>query len=221
MLTVPVPDGLESSYAAGFVNPAMSSWMPLSGRASVPDGGTVLVLGATGTSGQLAVRIALHFGAARVIAVARSESKLALLPTDPRIIPVPLNAELGSSLRHAAPHGIDIVLDYLWGAVAEQVIPTLRLQNLNTLATPTTYVQIGSVAGQSAEIPSAALRSMPLTLIGSGFGSFDPRKLMAEIPKMLNFALENQDALSFKVCDLSDVEREWNSAERLVFTMNG
>ena len=68
----PVPAGVDDATAAALPNPAMSSWLPLVFRAKLLPGETVLVLGATGTAGRLAVRIAKLLGAERVIAAGRS-----------------------------------------------------------------------------------------------------------------------------------------------------
>lgn len=57
----------------------MSSWLALTWRAQLAAGETVLVLGATGVAGQMAVQLAKHLGAGRVIAAGRDERILATL----------------------------------------------------------------------------------------------------------------------------------------------
>ena len=61
------------------MNPAMSSWVALRRRIEFQPGQSVLVLGATGNAGRLAVQIARHLGAGRVIAAGRAPDRLAAL----------------------------------------------------------------------------------------------------------------------------------------------
>src|SRR6266851_3126258 len=76
---VPIPDGVDDLTAAALPNAALSSWLPLAFRAQIQTGETVLVLGATGVSGKLAVQIARHLGAGRVVAAGRNEQILQTL----------------------------------------------------------------------------------------------------------------------------------------------
>src|SRR5277367_405541 len=73
---VELPEALDDVTAAGIANPGMSSWVALMGRAKFAAGESVLVLGATGVAGQLAVQIAKRLGARRVIAAGRNPKAL-------------------------------------------------------------------------------------------------------------------------------------------------
>lgn len=214
---VPVPDALDSVTAAGIVNPAMSSWLPLAGRGALRPGQTVLVLGATGASGSLAVQIALHLGAGRVIAAGRNAAALAVLAADPRVVAVSIDEALTTSIRSAAPAGIDVVLDYLWGPVAEAALEALRRTGLSHTARATQYVQIGALAGTRVGLDAALLRSSNVTVFGSGAGSIEPRLLLAELPKILALAASGGITLPVRAVPLANVEAEWASADRLVF----
>ena len=75
-MTIPLPDGLDDATAAGIANPAMSSWVALTSRAKFVAGESVLILGATGAAGQLAVQIARRRGARRVVAAGRNPEAL-------------------------------------------------------------------------------------------------------------------------------------------------
>src|SRR6478672_5460150 len=75
-----VPEGIDDNTAAALPNPALSSWLPLVWRAELELGETVLILGATGVAGKLAIQIAKHLGAGRVVAAGRNEHVLASLP---------------------------------------------------------------------------------------------------------------------------------------------
>lgn len=78
---VPVPEELDDLTAAAIANPGIASWMALTERARLKPGETVLVNGATGTSGRLAVQIARHLGAGKVIATGRNPAALSTLET--------------------------------------------------------------------------------------------------------------------------------------------
>src|SRR6516225_1669537 len=71
-----VPDGLDTVTAAAIANPGMSAWAALVERARLQPDETVLVNGATGTAGRLAVQLAKHLGAGKVIATARNAGEL-------------------------------------------------------------------------------------------------------------------------------------------------
>ena len=74
-IALPLPDGLDDVTAAAIANPGMSSWAAYRERAHLKAGETVLVNGATGTAGRLAVQIAKHLGAKKVIATGRSPTR--------------------------------------------------------------------------------------------------------------------------------------------------
>ncbi|NQX13240.1 zinc-binding alcohol dehydrogenase family protein [Microbacteriaceae bacterium VKM Ac-2855] len=214
---VPVPAELDSATAAGIVNPAMSSWLPLAGRAQLRPGQTVLVLGATGASGSLAVQIALHLGAGRVIAAGRNAEVLTGLADDPRVVSVTVDEQLTARIRAAAPEGIDVVLDYLWGPVAEAALEALRRNGLSHTAARTSYVQIGALAGARVGLDAALLRSSNVTVFGSGAGSIEPRLLLAEVPKILALAASGGIRLDVRAVPLAEVATQWASTDRLVF----
>ena len=73
---LPLPDDLDDVTAAAIANPGMSSWAAYVERAKLKPGETVLVNGAAGTAGRLAVQIARHLGAGKVIATARNADAL-------------------------------------------------------------------------------------------------------------------------------------------------
>src|SRR5271154_3784574 len=122
-MCLPLPDGVDDVTAAGIANPAMSSWAALTVRAKFVAGGSVLILGATGVAGQLAVQIAKRLGARRVIAAGRNPQALEKLKSLGADVVISLDqdqAALVAAYRaEIADAGIDVVLDYLWGNPAE------------------------------------------------------------------------------------------------------
>lgn len=220
---VPVPNSVPTPLAAAIVNPAMSSWMPLVSR-GLTSGGTVLVLGATGTAGSLAVQIALHLGAGRVIAAGRNAAVLERLAEDPRVTPVSLEGSresITAILDGATIDGVDIVLDYLWGPIAEATLDALRATDLRNGGSAVDYVQIGALAGRTISLDAAILRARRITVSGSGGGSIDPALLFAELPKLFQAVADGTLSTEIRVAPLRDVAQAWalDAPGRLVISM--
>lgn len=118
---IPLPDSIDDATAAAIAIPGMSSWAALTERARLAAGETVLVNGATGASGRLAVRIAKHLGAASVIATGRNAHALDALSSAGADATISLAQDDEQVARAFEAHfraGVDVVLDYLWGASA-------------------------------------------------------------------------------------------------------
>ena len=103
------------------MNPAMSSWVALRRRVPIEPGQSVLVLGATGNAGAMAVQVAKRLGAGRVVGAGRDAERLAAL--DWASAPTPsCNSRTTPTRprRHLAEAAadVDIVIDYLWGEPA-------------------------------------------------------------------------------------------------------
>lgn len=220
---VPIPGGLSSELAAALVNPAMSSWLPLVSRGLQP-GQTVLVLGATGAAGTLATEVALHLGAGRVIAAGRNAAVLSRLATDPRVTTVSLDGsreETTAAIAAAVSDGLDVVLDYLWGPVAEATLDALRARSLSDGGSAVQYVQIGSLAGRTVSLDASILRSRRITISGSGGGSIDPASLFRELPRILDAAATGVLTTAVRTAPLDDVASAWtaDAPGRLVITV--
>ncbi len=216
----PVPDGLDDVTAAAIANPAMSSWAALAERARLKTGETVLINGATGAAGQLAVQIAKRLGAARVIATGRNIEALRAAATLGADVTIPLvedEAALDESFAAAFDKGVDVVLDYLWGRSAERLLIAAAKA---AKAAPIRFVQIGSASGETITLPSAVLRAAPITLIGSGLGSVPLDRLLAAIGAALEAAALGGLKIAATPVPLSEVEQAWDSDDggrRIVF----
>jgi NADPH:quinone reductase-like Zn-dependent oxidoreductase len=221
---IPLPEGLDDATAAGVANPAMSSWVALSARAKFTAGENVLVLGATGVAGQLAVQIAKRRGARRVVAVGRNPEALEKLKDLGADAAISLNQDrdaLAAVLRNEyAEAGVDVVLDYLWGQPAEAVLEAFTQRGLRKSAPRMRFVQIGASAGATINLHAAALRSSGVELLGSGFGSASLEQIKIAIAEFFNAAVAVPFQFSMKTAPLSEVETLWNRVEpgtRLVF----
>lgn len=211
---LPVPDDLDDVIAAALANPGMSSWAAYVERAKLRPGETVLINGATGTSGRLAVQIAKHLGAGKVIATGRNPAALAEVAD----LGADVTLGLEEDFRPHFAEGIDIVIDYLWGKSAETLL--VAAAKAGPEARPIRFVQIGAMSGADITLPSAVLRSSAIELMGSGIGSVPVERLIACIADLLQAA----PAAGFKIATipvpLSEVERVWpndDSQRRTVF----
>lgn len=111
----PVPDGLDDAHAAAIANPGMSAWVSMKERAALAPGETVLILGATGVAGQLAIQTARILGAKRVIAAGRNVAAISGADVDAAIGLAEPEEAIAGALAKEAANGIDVVIDYLWG----------------------------------------------------------------------------------------------------------
>ena len=223
-MRIPLPDQLDDATAAGIANPAMSSWVALTARARFVAGESVLILGATGTAGQLAVQIARRMGARRVVAAGRNPRMLARLKELGADAVISLDQErdpLVSAFRkEVTGAGVDIVLDYIWGSPAECVLEAISQKGLRTAAPRVRYVQIGAMAGRSITLPASVLRSSGLELLGSGFGSASLDQIRIALTEFFKIAATQPFRFNVKTAPLSQIETLWNSPPedaRLVF----
>lgn len=217
--SIVLPAGTDPIAVAAAMNPAMSSWVALRRRTTFEAGSRVLILGATGNAGQLAVQVAKFFGAGRIIAAGRDAERLAHLPALGATDTVVLDGDTGRLGEVAAD--VDVVIDYLWGQPAAAAMAALVTDRADR-AKPLTWIQIGSIAGATAAIPSAALRASRTQIIGSGQGSVDTRDILAELPAIAQAITDQTFTIDARPLPLSDIERAWadaaHSRRRIVIT---
>ncbi|MNF53843.1 alcohol dehydrogenase [compost metagenome] len=224
---VEVPENVDSATAAAIANPGMSSWLALAERAHLQPGETVLVNGAAGASGRLAIRIARLLGAGKVIATARNAGSFELLRELGADVLIPLDlpeAGLRAAFREAIhEHRAGVVLDYLWGPSAEVFLQVAGEYSPGVLQPRIRYVQIGSIAGNDIRLPGALLRSSGLELLGSGLGSGSPQAIVAAAGQVFRAIGGAGLSIETTCFDLADVGSAWGHATnaRLVFRMEG
>ena len=212
--SVELPAGADVAKVAAAMNPAMSSWVALRRRVPLKPGQGVLILGATGNAGAMAVQVARRLGAGRVVGAGRDPQRLrALLPAGAdEVVRLAGDGGAAADALAAAAAEVDIVLDYLWGAPAQRAITAL-LTARSDRSRALDWIQIGAVAGPDIELPSAALRSANFRLQGSGQGSVSPRGYLAELPALIGEISAGTIGVRPCVVPLADVERAWTSAE--------
>ncbi len=222
-MCMPIPHELDDATVAAMMNPGMSSWGALEHRAHFVAGESVLILGATGAAGKMAVQIAKRMGARRIVAAGRDAEALEetrQLGADATISLKQDHDALVAAFRsEIAAEKIDVILDYVCGAPAEAVLEAIAQRGLDHESWRIRYVQIGSMAGPTITLRAEVLRSSGLEMVGSGFGSVSMEKIFESLRSILKEAAERPFAIKLKKAPLSDVEKLWNSKEdaRLVF----
>src|SRR5471030_997191 len=209
-----IPDTLSDVSAAAMAIQGMSSWAALVKRASLRAGETVLVNGATGASGRLAIQIARHLGAKKIIATGRQAKSFDDLRRLGADVTVPLTQDrdaLEKAFKHEFQHGVDIVLDYLWGMSAETLV--IAAAKVGPEGVPIRFVQIGSMSGTTINLPSAALRSSALQLMGSGIGSIPFTRLLKAIQGVLEAAPSAGFTIATEPVPLADVTKAWAAGD--------
>lgn len=218
--SVSLPPGCDVVAIAAAMNPAMSSWIALRSRIAIAPGQRVLVLGATGNAGRMAVEIAKRLGAAHVIGAGRDPERLAALGDLGADVTVSLaGADAYEALGEAAAD-VDIVLDYLWGTPAERAFRALVTQRRDR-SRPLDWIEVGSVAGPDITLPSAALRAANLRIMGSGQGSVATTEIVAQLPALAAEITAGTLTVDAAPLPLSQVETAWSApstaGRRLVF----
>ncbi|MFT4224789.1 zinc-binding alcohol dehydrogenase family protein [Micropruina sp.] len=216
-LTLPVPDQADPVALAAGMNPGMSSWLPLTSYLTNPEQASVLVLGATGSAGRLAVQNCRALGVTRVLAAGRNPDALARTAALGNCATVSLDADaLGDAVAEYQP---DLVLDFLWGPVAEVALTALGTRGLANVAHPVTYVEIGAAAGATASVPAAVLRSRSVTLRGSGAGSVTHDVLAtaaASYAELIASGAVQVDAVGYPLDDIATAWADTRTDHRAV-----
>jgi len=225
-----LPDNLDYATAAALPNAVIGAAMGLRFKADIQPGDTVLINGATGFTGRVAIQIAKYYGAKKVIATGRNpESLKALLNlgADEVISIQQYDDDFVAQIQ--ATHNetpIDIMIDYLWGHSAELLL--LALKGKGSFTHRTQFVSVGSIAGDTLQLSAATLRSVNLQLSGSGLGSLTRQeigKLFSEIlPEMFQLAADGKLKIETVNVPLEDIESIYDvtltDGKRLVIEMN-
>lgn len=212
--SIVLPDGADVVRIAAAMNPAMSSWVALRRRVPIEAGQSVLILGATGNAGQMAVQVAKRLGAGRVVGAGRDLTRLATLPGLGADATVALtdDADATAAALAQAASEVDLVIDYLWGRPAGEAIMAL-LRGRADRSRALNWIQIGSMAGPTIELPSVALRSANFRLQGNGQGAVSARAYLAELPSLIDEIENGGLAVATRAVPLADVETAWTAPE--------
>lgn len=216
-MMVPIPEELDFSIAAALPNAVMGSAMALKFKAGIQPGNTVMVNGATGTTGRIAVQIAKLYGAKKIIVTGRNEKSLQMLRElgADEVISLQLSddeiKEKIKKIHKETP--IDIVLDYIWGHSVEMILSALKGDG--AFSHKTKLITIGGMSGDTIQLSSQILRGTDIQISGSGLGSWTKEEsalLFSEIiPEMFQAALERKIKIDVENVDIKNIEAAWNA----------
>ena len=225
---VPLPDDVGSAAAAALVGPALAAWLPLATRADIEPGETVLVLGASGMAGRLAVQAARLQGAARVIAAGHRADRLSELGADALI-------DLGqppSALHHTfatfADAGMDVVIDFVWGETLELLLAALLQCDGTPMSSLDRGIRIVTAADRGAGsvmLAPSALRDSRVQLMGCGPANHPAGGyLKTLVDDILACASDGDLGMEFELAPMSSVADVWRrageQATRIVLTLD-
>lgn len=226
---VKLPESLDDATAAALPNAVIGAAMGFKFKADIQPGDVVLINGATGFTGHVAVQIAKHYGAKKVIVTGRNQQALTDLISLGADEAIAITEDFESfKTQIAAIHTetpIDIVIDYLWGQTAEIILACLKGDGGFT--NQIRYVSIGAMSGDLIQLSAANLRSVDLQLSGSGLGAWTKQQvglLFGEIlPEMFQLAADGKLKVKTIQVALANIADLWNlevpGGQRLVVTI--
>lgn len=203
---LPLPDDLSDDLAAALGLSAVAGWMALTWRGQFKPGEHVLVLGASGTVGQVAVQAARLLGAGRVVAACRdphgrqraaelgADAVADLTGGDPDII--------ASRLAEATAGRADLVIDPVWGAPAQAA--------LRVLPPGGRLVNLGSAASAEASLSSAVVRSGTLSVLGYTNNALSAEQKASALAEVLGHAAAGRITTDRETLPLAAAADGWS-----------
>jgi NADPH2:quinone reductase len=213
-LCFPIPHEVDDCTAAAVFNPGLSAWASLAWRAKVVTGETVLILGATGVTGKLAIQTAKLLGAGRVVAAGRNEQVLRTLHhlgADATIQIEASQQDLMEAFAHeAAAKPFDVIIDYLWAQPTEALLAALTRADLMPASGRVRLVQVGESAGPAISLPAATLRSSRLEILGAGSGSAPPASMWGPAyQQLMTQVAAGKLRIDVELIPLADIQAAW------------
>jgi NADPH:quinone reductase-like Zn-dependent oxidoreductase len=198
----PVPAGVDPGLAAALGVAGLVGWVALDYRAHLQTGETVLILGAGGSAGQLAMQSARILGAGLVVGAARGKAlEQAADSGADAVVDLADDQAIDVGLAAAAPGGYDVIVDFLWGGPAPHAI--------NHANVGARYIQVGSSAGPTSTITAAAIRNKLLTLVGQGMVGTPVEVRRSAYAQLMRHAADGKFTLDLEQTRLDDISQTW------------
>lgn len=200
---IPVPDGVSDATAAAFGIAGLAGWMSVLHRGGLHEGETVLVLGASGAVGQVAIQAAKLHGAGRIVAVSRTEQgiKRALELGADWFVPLADEGGLADELHDSCAPGADLIIDMLWGHAFQM--------SLGAAAPRARFIQVGNALATTATIPGGSLRGSRFDIRGFSVFTEAHADLAAAYRDLLTAARSGAVQLSIETLPLIEAPVVW------------
>jgi NADPH2:quinone reductase len=216
--TVAVPAGLDPVTAAALGWSAIAAWLSLAGTGRLMAGESVLVLGAGGQVGGIAVQAARLLGASRVVAVVPDDAgrQGALDRGADAAVSSAEAGSLAERLREAAPDGVDLILDPVWGPVIGPAIEIARRG--------ARVVQVGNSGGALATLSAPVFRGRMVTFLPHANFLFAAGERAAAYERLTAHAAAGEVSVNVERVALADTASAWKrltaggSSRKLVIT---
>lgn len=201
---IEVPDDLDAGVAVSLGISGLAAWLGLTWRAELQKGETVLVLGASGVLGQIAVQGARLLGAGRVVAAARDSASLERARRElgaDAVVEMPGEGDLSERFKEAAGGGYDVVIDPLWGEPAAAAIRALNIDGR--------LIQIGNSAGTSVDLATQGFRNHLGRIIGHTNFKASREVKREAFSTMCDRALAGELEVEVERVPLADIADAW------------
>ena len=199
----PVPEGVDDAVAVAAGIAGIAGWLPVAWRSPVQEDDRVLVLGATGTAGSVAVQGARLLGAERVVAVGRDAERLRRSETLGADATIQIeSADLAAeAIKAFGGDGPTLIVDFLWGEPLQSVLPAA--------APGARVVHVGQSAGPEAALRSADVRGKQLAILGYSNFALSPETKCAGYLQLLEHVEAGRIRIEQETFPLERVADAW------------
>jgi NADPH2:quinone reductase len=205
-----IPAGVDTSVAAALPAAALTSLLPLRYGVRLQASESVLIHGATGVSGKIAVQVAKLLGARRIVATGRDQGglqELTRLGADSVIDLKRSNEDVAAAYQQEAATGIDTVLDFLWGPPTELLLKALVPETVGFASHRIRYIQAGEAAGPTISLSAETLRTSGLEMMGGG--NVPPAVVPEALQQVWEWIKGNRVHIDIENVPLRDVATAW------------
>lgn len=208
----PLPEGIDAATATVLASAISAMSMKVAG--GLRSGETVLVQGATGVAGRLAVQVAKLLGAGRVVATGRDDVQLAEVRRLGADVVVNTSLDddaLVRAYQDTRGEGYDVVVDYLWGRPTELLLRSL-IPDSFAFGKPTRLVAVGESAGSALTLTASSLRTSGVELYGAARG-LSGQAMGEAYRQVVAWTLSDELAFDLETVPLRDIETAWRRTD--------
>ncbi len=212
---IKIPKGITPAVAAALPASALTSYLPLKWGVQLRKGETLLINGATGVSGKIAIQISKMLGAGRIIGTGRDEKGLQAVKNLGANAVIDLkqsDESIIEAFKKESGRGYDVVLDFIWGHPTELFLQTLIPKKAGFPTRKTRLVQIGQSAGESITLTGEMVRTSGLAITGAG--NVPPEVVPEAIKQVWEWITENRLKIEIEEVPLKNISEVWQRQPR-------